>query len=486
MLVQVALLVFAMCAVLSLVIDVGYARVTQTQLQSAADAAAIEGLRKRNVGTTNAAGQAVDDAFASDCLRRAAANRVVRRMFDDDLDPANGDADYQFGAGPLVELTDGVTSAHALQTISIPEAHSYKPDLQMNQRNEVYGDMVSGRFCYTSDPVASEGSEHEVLDIVCTEPQRGSGAFTRNDFNPNGVVPNGPPALQECPAPDDTAPAPWPLSGGSLTGVDNSAFLVRLRRSNELREFEGQTEPDVASSGPALPLIPGKGAAIYGDDAAGGYSVRRDGLTVRATAIAGVRPAMHVGLPVANPARPGVTPFSLADTFVQTITVARQLTIDPATGVICAGTTCTAATPPASQVGRFVDNLAAPTRARWQLIATVGQPLPAAIALNCAAAGTISGFGPVFSVIGNAALRIIGFSRITLAPDTARPGNPCAKVVTRGPSAVAPANATAALAGGLPLPVTIQAAAVRELMNKHLQRAGTALYAPVLAPAIVR
>ena len=485
MLVQVALLVFALCAVLSMVIDVGYARVTQGQLQNAADAAAVEGLRRRNVGVRNAAGQIVDDAFASDCLRRAAANRVVRRMFDDDLDPSNGDPDYQFGAGPVVDLTDGVTSMHALQTISIPETHTYKPDLQMNQGNEVHGDMVSGRFCYTSDPVASEGSAHEALDIVCMEPQRGVGAFTRNDFNPNGTAPGGPAALSECPAPDDTLPDPWPLSGGSLTGVDHSAFLVRLRRSNELEEFGNQTEPAVASSGPALPLIPGKGAAIYGD-VGPGYSVRRDGLTVRATAIAGVRPALHVGLPVANPAQAGVTPFALADTFVQTLTAASQVTINPATGVICTGTACIATTPAASQVGRFVDNLTDTTRARWRLVTTVGQPLPAAFAVNCALIGTITGYGPVYSAIGNAALRIIGFSRITLAPDTARPGNACAKVVTRGPSAVAPTNATATLTGGLPLPVTIQAAAVRELMNKHLQRAGTAVYAPVLVPAIVR
>ena len=486
MLVQVALLVFALCAVLSMVIDIGYARMTQGQLQNAADAAAVEGLRRRNVGVRNAAGQIVDDAFASDCQRRAAANRVVRKMFDDDLDPSNGDPDYQFGAGPVVDLTEGVTSMHALQTISIPETHVYKPDLQMNQGNEVYGDMVSGRFCYTSDPVASEGSAHEALDIVCTEPQRGIGAFTRNDFNPNGTVPGGPAALSDCPAPDDTLPDPWPLSGGSLTGVDNSAFLVRLRRSNEFAEMADQVEPSVASSGPALPLIPGKGAAIYGDAADSDYSVRRDGLTVRATAIAGVRPALHVGLPVANPAQAGVTPFALADTFVQTLTVARQVTINPATGVICTGTTCTAATPAASQVGRFVDNLIDPTRARWRLVTTVGQPLPASFALNCALTGTITGYGPVYSAIGNAALRVIGFSRITLAPDTARPGNACAKVVTRGASAVAPTNATAALTGGLPLPATIQAAAVRELMNKHLQRAGTVAYAPVLVPALVR
>ena len=42
MLAQFALLVFALFAALSLVIDVGYARVTQSQMQNAADAAALE------------------------------------------------------------------------------------------------------------------------------------------------------------------------------------------------------------------------------------------------------------------------------------------------------------------------------------------------------------------------------------------------------------------------------------------------------------
>src|SRR5919106_1600792 len=162
MLVQVALLAFALCALLSLAIDVGYARLTQGQMQNAADAAAIEGLRKRDVGVRNpVTGQIVNDPFASDCLRRASANRMVRWTFDDDLDATNGDPNYQFGAGPVVDLTEGVTSAHALQTISVPDPHVYKPDPQLNQQNQVHGDMVSGRFCYTTDPMPSEGGTYE-------------------------------------------------------------------------------------------------------------------------------------------------------------------------------------------------------------------------------------------------------------------------------------------------------------------------------------
>ena len=49
---------------------------------------------------------------------------------------------------------------------------------------------------------------------------------------------------------------------GSISGVDDSAFLVRLRRSNEFQDLAGQTEPNVGSSGPSLPLTFGKATTI--------------------------------------------------------------------------------------------------------------------------------------------------------------------------------------------------------------------------------
>src|SRR5262249_55839744 len=165
-----------------------------------------------------------------------------------------------------------------------------------------YGDRLIGRFVSSADPAASEGLEHADPDsIVCTEPQRGGGDYARNDFNPNLTAPQPPAALGACPPPDDDPPSPWPLPGtGSLGTVDDTAFLVRLRRAKELQDFAAQTEPDVASSGPSLPLMFGRGTTIYGDDPTVPYSPRRDGVTVRATAIAQLRPALHVGLPQTN------------------------------------------------------------------------------------------------------------------------------------------------------------------------------------------
>jgi hypothetical protein len=51
---------------------------------------------------------------------------------------------------------------------------------------------------------------------------------------------------------------------------------------------------------------------------------------------------------------------------------------------------------------------------------------------------------------------------------------------------VAASNATATVAGGLPLPVTAQPADVRELMSKNLVGAGRINYAPVLVPVLAR
>jgi hypothetical protein len=469
------------------VIDVGYARLSQGQMQNAADAAALEGLGKRDAGVRNpVTGQIVNDAFASDCLRRAAANRMVRWSFDDNFDPLDGDADARLGAGPIIDLTEGATTLHALQTASVPEPHVYKPDPQLNQRNQVYGDMVSGRFCYTSDPIPSEGGIHELQDIVCTEPQRGAGVYARNDFNPNLTSPGPPPTLSECPAADEPAPDPWPLPGtGSLASVDDSAFLVRLRRSNEFRDLAGGTETGVGSSGPSLPLTFGKATTIQGDDPTSEYSVRRDGLTVRATAIATIRPAMRVGLPQANPVQPGVTRFALLDACVQAPTgaaVTITVTINPVTGVMTRTGAGAPTCPTGAVVGRFVTNRPA--------ISVVGSVLPLApSAVACATATSAAGqYGPVFSMMTAGPPRVIGFARVNFVRVAVcpAPANPFTATITRLPSLVAPSNASADLTGALPLPITATPADVRELFDKNRVRNGRVNYAPVMVAVLAR
>lgn len=438
MLAQVALIVFALCAVLSLIIDIGYARITQVQMQNAADAAAIEGVRGRNA--------------VSGEPNRAAARDVVARVFDDDLDPTNGDPE-QFGAGPIIDLTDGATRLHAHQTMSVPDPHVYKPVLELNQDNAIQGDMVRGTFTSSSDPAPPEDQ-----------------GYNRTDFTPNAA---------------------------------GTAFLVRLRRSNE------GSEQDVASSGPSLPLTFGKGTLIGGDDPSSTYSPRRDGLTVRATAIATSRPALRVGLPQlqANPPMAGVTPFALRDTFVPALTAAppMSVTIDPATGLLCPGQTCTGVTA-ATAIGRFVTNPNA--------ITTVGQVLPAATPVACLAVNSFAAnYGAVYSTMASGTNRIIGFARISFARGACPaivPGVPGLPGVPGGPgipgvpglpgvptatfpatmarpaSVVGPANATANLIAGLPLPANTPSAEIAELLDKNRVGPGRVNYGPVLVPVLAR
>jgi hypothetical protein len=226
---------------------------------------------------------------------------------------------------------------------------------------------------------------------------------------------------------------------------------------------------------------------ISGDDPSSTYSVRRDGLTVRATAIAEIRPALHVGLPQpqSNPLQPGVTPFALLDTCIQNVTGAQvtiNATVNPATGVI---TRTNAGAPPCplagTVVGRFVAN---PTA-----ISTVGRALPAPANVACTAVNSFAGrYGPVYSLMTSGTNRIIGFSRITWTRNTCptTPGAAFTATIARGVSLVAASNATGSLIGGLPLPASAQPAEVTELLDKNRIGPGRVNYGPVFVPVLAR
>lgn len=472
MLVQVALLSFAMLALLGLVVDTGMLHLTQGQMQTAADGAALEGIRNRDaVLQAGPGGVPVPNAFASDCLRRVVATRLAAAPFDDPGSTVDDEAGTLFGAGPVIARTGGSTTLHAGQTISA--AAPYDSRLQLNQQNAVYGDLVSGRFVSTADPALPEDS-----------------AYTRSDFVPAETVPMAPGALPECPDPDAPLPSTWPASSTAvpLTGADHDAFLVRLRRSNEWADVDGQFEPGVASSGPTLPLLFGHGAPIHGDAPDQAYSVRRDGFTVRATAIAQAQPAMQVGLPRATaPVLPGVTSFVLLDTFAAAASppTGTPVTLDPVSGTLCPGTTCTGPQAPAI-AGRFVAASVAPGPA-WLATATVGRVAAPAVPRACATAlPQAAGYAPVVATVAGLGPRVIGFTTAQLLRDPARPADVCAGLLLRAPSRVAAANATALLPAEWVVPATASAASLRDLMDRHFQASGRRAYQPVLAPVLTR
>ncbi len=256
-----AMFLFGFMALAALVIDIGFARLTQRQMQTAVDAAALEGLRFRDevpqdlvdaIVAAGGNGGDPSDPEYRDYARRWLASRIVALTFDDNLDPDDGD-EIGFGAGPVVELTGGVGDPmlNAGQLLRLPDTPFYKPlrsdktfGLELNLADDMHGDMVAGEY----DPE----KEHWELP-----------SYSREDFTPT-------------PAGD--------------------AFLVRMRRTD--RPVAGLDQVDnVSSHGPSIPYLFARGAFLPASDPNTGYSPRHHGMTVRATGIADARPVLSVGLP---------------------------------------------------------------------------------------------------------------------------------------------------------------------------------------------
>jgi hypothetical protein len=462
MLVQVAFLIFGLFGVLALIGDIGYVRLTRVQMQNAADSASLEGLRKFNVGRTDVSEGS--DPFVSDCRSRGAARSIVDWTFDDDFAMA---ADtLQLGAGPNVTLTGGVGDMHAQQTIVLEDPLVYKPSLQRNQEeNAAHGDMARGRFGYT---------------LADSE----DAAYSRPDFALDaGGVPPGASGLAECPPDDDFTGVP--ASGGTvILPRDNESFLVRLRRTNNAADLD--EIPSVSSRGEPLPLVFGRAATIAGDDPNGSFSVRRDGLTVRGTAITTVRPALRIG--PFSPLLPGLgaVPFAIAHPCWDSLP--NDLYVDAAVDVD--GTIRNIAQCP-GEAGRFVCTTMSCAGVGWRAADVVAQALdpdPVAGCWNVPGSPCLLGFVALYQLI-NGVNRVVGFGRIAMC-GTLDAGMNCLSTTIPGPvkllrlkRRVAVQNATAHLPEGFPSQLT--SAEIAEIMtaNRSLavgENAG-ALLVPVLA-----
>jgi hypothetical protein len=259
-----AMIVFAFLAVAGVVLDVGIASLTQAQMQAAVDTAAIEGCRWRNY----------DESLNSSLLsKRRNASNLVRLVFDDDMHPTRGgyalesggslgsdDADAgNFAAGPATRVSGGVgelaAGAHLGTVSSGAQGRLDDPILQTNHNwNRRYGDQVAGIY--------SHG--HEGVQLL------ESSSYEREDFTP--------------------------ANPGSQN-VNALSFLVRMRRSLDPGEAQpggDDSVPGFSSGLPRLPFVFALGSTLrQADD--DDWDARRDGLTVRATAIASARPVLRVG-----------------------------------------------------------------------------------------------------------------------------------------------------------------------------------------------
>lgn len=189
-LVFVAMFLFAIFALAALVIDLGFARLAQSQLRDAADSAALEGLR-------GAADDVTDDVVAYD-VRRAAARKLVDWHFDDDLGATSTEGS-DFGAGPLIEITGGAgdLSLAASQKIQIdPTERLHRP---VPQNGAPSADRLTFRLELTRG-VATE----PVADVYSTGPAIpylfARGSFINRDLIQQGVAIRGPAVARATPA----------------------------------------------------------------------------------------------------------------------------------------------------------------------------------------------------------------------------------------------------------------------------------------------
>ncbi len=238
MLVLFAFMFFALMGLAALLIDIGFARLAQRQMQSATDTAALEGLRWQALSASGS------------LAPREQASQFVADLFTDFPDPSGGTV--QYGAGPVVNFSggNGPSDLAASQYMSPGSPPVYQPltsggaaGLELNLPNATEGDMVAG--IYNSGQPSAEADD-----------------YARADFTP------------------------------SLSGSSAGAFLVRMRRTNNVYGFD--QEPGVSSNGPTLPVLFGRGSMMARSGSGSQLSVA-SGITVRATAIAGPQPAKTVG-----------------------------------------------------------------------------------------------------------------------------------------------------------------------------------------------
>jgi|GEM_PF-843656 hypothetical protein len=298
-LVLMVMLLFGIFGFAALVIDLGFARLTQRQMQTAVDAAALEGLRWRDVQLWEQLPQtwlASPDFQAQvgvganptdpmtpqqrDAVRRWAASQAVGQLFDDNLNagddgPGTGDPGGIYGAGPVVQIQrdNNGSALPTSQLILAPTTPVYKPvrsdgvaGLELNAANNASsGDLVAGSYGPNASYSPPSGGSANPADEDAN--------YNRRDFQ----------------------------SASASAGPAASSFLARMRRTNNLNSLD--TSAGVSSSGPPLPILFGSGSMMARSGGSGQLSVA-SGITARATAIAAAAPAV-AGLS-ASPYTPGL------------------------------------------------------------------------------------------------------------------------------------------------------------------------------------
>ncbi len=265
MLIQIVFFILILFGVAALTVDLSLVHLAQTQMQTAADAAALEGLRGRDAIDPNDS-QTCAGFATTEGARRCAASEVAAASA---VEPG-----FTLDAGTIPAATAD-PDLNPEQHLHPDKSGMYSLQLQPLQPNfttgaapsaqKDYGDLVSG--CFDWMRPATEDSTFSATP------------YHRADFD------------KSCAA--------------------QQSFLARVRRTDE-RSVDVDQVSGVSSSGNSLPLIFGLSLPIQKSSTTD-YSPRVHGITVRATAIADARPALRAGPP--NPPVLGTAPFVLHDLF---------------------------------------------------------------------------------------------------------------------------------------------------------------------------
>lgn len=275
-LVLFALIVFGIMGFAALVIDLGVARLTQRQMQVAADGMALEVLRERDLAR-DVASEA--DWYQRDQRRRTRNARIASWHFMQRPVLGNeGDVQDSYGAGAYIVMTGGTGAINASPLVldagfSVPRPRSnYGGDgegpIPLNLQQ---GDIVSGTFYGHADidedgiPEGALGPTGDPFDLEAT-------SYKRVDFEPS-----------------EAQDAPF-----------GSAVVARLRRTLRPGYTSDPASTDdlvnVSSSGPTIPFFFGLGTTMHGGDPNSEYVARFHGIGVRATSIADALPAVRAGV----------------------------------------------------------------------------------------------------------------------------------------------------------------------------------------------
>ena len=370
--IAVALMLFPILIIASLVLDLGFAGFLQSRLQTASDLAAREGPRgwrgppTQSAWCSDVADPSCDPAVqatAWDTNRRNVARSQVAALH------APGAAGApRVGAPRVATLTLGGDlslpdpSALALINGEAPTFGGASP-LATNSGDAPDGDLVGGRFLGRGATPVVSCHDPDVLEAFGE-----NCAYERSDF-----------------APSSTSPG------------ENRAFLARLRMTGE-DATPGVSQPEIA-----LPVLFGRFVGTPGDPSA--PPLRTRGLRVRSVAIADARPALAAAAP--TPGGQGVANFGVDVAVWRTLSpdVAVPISEDPATGLLTLASVTAGgrvlATPDAVGLALGAAALAVP--------GSVVQPEPGAPTTR---------YVPLYRVALDGVERTIGFGVADLAPGT--------------------------------------------------------------------